>query len=93
MTAAAAALDALKSAAKEARNIMEPSIACAHAGVTTGEWGTALREIYGEKVRLVPHGQRRPFLRRMGVGAAGVDLAAEIAALAEARALWSRFGV
>src|SRR5688500_17834357 len=27
---------------------MEPSIACAHAGVTTGEWGTALREIYGE---------------------------------------------
>ncbi|MBX3502135.1 MAG: protein meaA [Alphaproteobacteria bacterium] len=46
--AAASALDALKSAAKEGRNIMEPSIACAHAGVTTGEWGQALREIYGE---------------------------------------------
>ena len=46
--AATAALDGLKSAAKEGRNIMEPSIACAHAGVTTGEWGTALREIYGE---------------------------------------------
>jgi len=46
--AATSALDALKRAAKEGRNIMEPSIACAHAGVTTGEWGTALREIYGE---------------------------------------------
>ena len=46
--AATSALDALKSAAKERRNVMEPSIACAHAGVTTGEWGQALREIYGE---------------------------------------------
>jgi (2R)-ethylmalonyl-CoA mutase len=46
--AAAAALDALKAAAREGRNIMEPSIACAHAGVTTGEWGAALREIHGE---------------------------------------------
>jgi (2R)-ethylmalonyl-CoA mutase len=45
---AAAALDALKAAAREGRNIMEPSIACAHAGVTTGEWGAALREIHGE---------------------------------------------
>lgn len=43
-----AALEELKSAAKEGRNIMEPSIAAAHAGVTTGEWGTALREIFGE---------------------------------------------
>ena len=45
---AAAALEELKSAAKEGRNIMEPSIAAAHAGVTTGEWGTALREVFGE---------------------------------------------
>ena len=42
------ALDELKMAAKEQRNIMEPSIACARAGVTTGEWGAALREIFGE---------------------------------------------
>jgi (2R)-ethylmalonyl-CoA mutase len=41
-------LAGLKAAAKEGRNVMEPSIACAHAGVTTGEWGGALREIYGE---------------------------------------------
>ena len=42
------ALDALGVAAKEDRNIMEPSIACAHAGVTTGEWTEALRRIWGE---------------------------------------------
>jgi (2R)-ethylmalonyl-CoA mutase len=46
--ASAAALAALKSAARDGRNIMEPSIACAHAGVTTGEWAAGLREIYGE---------------------------------------------
>lgn len=45
---AQAALEELKSAAREGRNIMEPSIVAAHAGVTTGEWGTALREIFGE---------------------------------------------
>jgi (2R)-ethylmalonyl-CoA mutase len=27
---------------------MEPSIACAKAGVTTGEWGAILREVFGE---------------------------------------------
>ena len=27
---------------------MEPSIACAHAGATTGEWAGALRAIFGE---------------------------------------------
>jgi (2R)-ethylmalonyl-CoA mutase len=43
-----AALDELRAAAKEGRNVMEPSIACAHAGVTTGEWGQSLREIFGE---------------------------------------------
>jgi len=43
-----AALADLKSAAQEGRNIMEPSIACAKAGVTTGEWGTCLREVFGE---------------------------------------------
>jgi (2R)-ethylmalonyl-CoA mutase len=41
-------LAALESAAKEGRNVMEPSIACAKAGVTTGEWGGLLRQIFGE---------------------------------------------
>jgi (2R)-ethylmalonyl-CoA mutase len=43
-----AALQALKEAASGTGNIMEPSIAAAKAGVTTGEWGTALREVFGE---------------------------------------------
>jgi (2R)-ethylmalonyl-CoA mutase len=43
-----AALADLAAAAREGRNIMEPSIACAHAGVTTGEWGQTLRDIFGE---------------------------------------------
>ncbi|MEQ9328565.1 MAG: protein meaA, partial [Rhodospirillales bacterium] len=45
---AAAALEELRRAATEGRNVMEPSIACAHAGVTTGEWGELLRDVYGE---------------------------------------------
>jgi (2R)-ethylmalonyl-CoA mutase len=44
----AAALAELESAAKEGRNIMESSIACAKAGITTGEWGTTLRRVFGE---------------------------------------------
>ncbi|MBX3489400.1 protein meaA [Parvibaculum sp.] len=43
-----ATLADLRRAAKEGRNIMGPSIVCAKAGVTTGEWGTALRQIFGE---------------------------------------------
>jgi (2R)-ethylmalonyl-CoA mutase len=42
------ALADLETAAKEGRNIMESSIACAKAGVTTGEWGTTLRRVFGE---------------------------------------------
>jgi ethylmalonyl-CoA mutase len=42
------ALAALRAAAQENRNIMEPSIAAAKAGVTTGEWGMLLREVFGE---------------------------------------------
>jgi len=44
----AQSLDALARAAKEGSNIMPPSIACAKAGVTTGEWAGALRRVYGE---------------------------------------------
>jgi ethylmalonyl-CoA mutase len=46
--AVAAALDDLRKAAKTGGNIMPPSIACAKAGVTTGEWGFALRAAFGE---------------------------------------------
>ena len=43
-----AALRELRHAAAEGLNIVPPSIALAKAGGTTGEWGTALREIFGE---------------------------------------------
>jgi (2R)-ethylmalonyl-CoA mutase len=46
--ATAAALQALEAAARSGRNIMEPSIDCAKAGVTTGEWGEILRRVFGE---------------------------------------------
>jgi ethylmalonyl-CoA mutase len=44
----AAALEQLRKAAKSGASIMPPSIACAKAGVTTGEWGAALRAAFGE---------------------------------------------
>lgn len=43
-----AALKTLKTAVKNGHNIMPPSIVCAKAGVTTGEWGAAMRSIFGE---------------------------------------------
>ena len=46
--AVAAALDGLRRAAAEGGNIMEPSIAAARAGVTTGEWAETLRLVFGE---------------------------------------------
>ena len=46
--AVAATLDDLRKAAKSGANIMPPSIACAKAGVTTGEWSLALRQTFGE---------------------------------------------
>jgi (2R)-ethylmalonyl-CoA mutase len=44
----AAALAEVERAAKEGINIMESSIAAAKAGITTGEWGTTLRKVFGE---------------------------------------------
>ncbi len=42
------ALAELSSAAKEDRNVMPASIACAEAGVTTGEWTDTLRQVFSE---------------------------------------------
>ncbi len=81
-----AAIDALKRAAKEGTNIVPPSIEAARAGVTTGEWGAALREVFGE--------YRAP----TGIGAAGADAtndagAGEVSALrAQVRALGAELG-
>ena len=68
------ALDALRDAAKTDTNLMAPSLACARAGVTTGEWAGTLREVFGE--------YRAP----TGVGAAVAhgEAGAEVAAVREA---------
>ncbi len=46
--AVATSLENLRAAAASGANIMPPSIACAKAGVTTGEWAFALRATFGE---------------------------------------------
>jgi (2R)-ethylmalonyl-CoA mutase len=46
--AVAAALADLRRAAQSGTNIMPASIACAKAGVTTGEWGEVLRAGFGQ---------------------------------------------
>ncbi|KOG15842.1 protein meaA [Streptomyces wedmorensis] len=42
------ALERLKEAARGTGNLMEATLECARAGVTTGEWTGALREVFGE---------------------------------------------
>jgi len=47
--AVSSALDALREAAGDPElNIMKPTLAAARAGVTTGEWAAALRDVFGE---------------------------------------------
>ena len=41
-------LKELRQKATENNNIMDISIKCAHAGVTTGEWSNVMREVFGE---------------------------------------------
>lgn len=45
---AAESLRGLRDAAKTDANLVEATIGCARAGVTTGEWAHALREVFGE---------------------------------------------
>jgi (2R)-ethylmalonyl-CoA mutase len=42
------ALAQLETDARAGANVMDASIACAKAGVTTGEWGATLRRVFGE---------------------------------------------
>jgi (2R)-ethylmalonyl-CoA mutase len=47
--AARSAVDALRRAAEDpGADLMEPTLALAQAGGTTGEWGAVLREVFGE---------------------------------------------
>ncbi|GAA5013895.1 hypothetical protein GCM10025734_60740 [Kitasatospora paranensis] len=63
--AAQRALEQLKATAVTTDNLMPATLACARAGVTTGEWSFALREVFGE--------YRAP----TGVGGAPVAVPAE----------------
>ncbi len=47
-----------------------------------------LQELYGEDVRLVPYGQRRPLIQRLGMG-----LMQQALSEVEDRALWARYGL
>nr|WP_078854773.1 protein meaA [Streptomyces sp. NRRL F-5135] len=62
---AAEALAALKKAAAGTDNLMPATLECARAGVTTGEWSWALRDVFGE------------FRAPTGVGGAPVAVSAE----------------
>ena len=73
--AAKKALADLEAAAKEGRNIMESSIACAKAGITTGEWGTTLRRVFGEY--RAPTGVAQAAPERSGTELDGVRAAVE----------------
>ena len=42
------AISALRAAAQDGTNIMPASIACAKAGVTTGEWADVVRDVFGQ---------------------------------------------
>ncbi len=65
------ALDALRAAAIDGTNIVDPSIALAKAGGTTGEWSSVLRDVFGE------------FRAPTGVNAAVGRRVGELAAVAE----------
>ncbi|MGX7824705.1 methylmalonyl-CoA mutase family protein [Actinokineospora sp. 24-640] len=70
--AVTAALATLRDTAKTDANLMAATLACARAGVTTGEWSAALREVFGEY--------------RAPTGVAGVSASGEAgAALARVR--------
>jgi (2R)-ethylmalonyl-CoA mutase len=45
---ATAATEALIATAKTNANLMSPTLECARAGVTTGEWSDALRSVFGQ---------------------------------------------
>jgi (2R)-ethylmalonyl-CoA mutase len=62
-----AALVELRRAAADGDNVMPASIALAHAGGTTGEWGAVMREVFGEY--RAPTGVSGVPLSRSGVGA------------------------
>ncbi|RSD13677.1 protein meaA [Amycolatopsis eburnea] len=63
-------LAALKERARTTENLFEATVDCARAGVTTGEWAGALREVFGEYraptgVSAAPGGSGDPGIERV----------------------------
>jgi signal peptide peptidase SppA len=52
-----------------------------------------LKDLYGDKLTLIPMGQKRGLLQRFGMAAAGAEIAGAAMAGLEERALWSRYGL
>ncbi|NNL65277.1 MAG: protein meaA [Myxococcales bacterium] len=75
---AEAALQGLVDALKNGANVMPPSIRAAHAGVTTGEWADALRDLFGEF--------------RAPTGVSGQAAAADLGSVAKVRARVAEIG-
>jgi (2R)-ethylmalonyl-CoA mutase len=78
------ALDALRKAAESEDDLVALSIDAARAGVTTGEWGGALREVFGEY--RAPTGVS-------GAASAGADVGSLAAARARVEEAARRAGV
>jgi len=47
-----------------------------------------MQELYGDKLRLVPMGQKKGLLSRFGL-----NIAEDVMIAAEERALWARYGL
>ncbi|HYO60790.1 MAG TPA: methylmalonyl-CoA mutase family protein, partial [Actinomycetota bacterium] len=73
-------LDGLRRAAESGDNLLPPSIEAAHAGVTTGEWADALREVFGEY--RAPTG----VTSNVSAGVAGIERAQRAVSAAATRA-------
>jgi (2R)-ethylmalonyl-CoA mutase len=72
------ALDRLRDDAKSGVNLVQATLACARAGVTTGEWAGALREVFGEyRAPTGVTGSSGP----VGVASAGEEIATVRAAV------------
>jgi serine protease SohB len=52
-----------------------------------------MKELYGDKVRLVPLGQRRSLAQRLGLASVAATPAGAVLDEVEARALWARYGL
>ena len=93
--AVAAALAGLEAATRAGENIMEASIGCAYAGVTTGEWGELMRRVLSDgKAWRAPSGIGASAGARDANETAGTDgaLGPLEAARAEVRAAAKRLG-